>query len=141
MVGNYIFISDLFREELLQFCSEEFITNNISWQGFRINRIENHPINVIEISSFIRDENHLDIFTKVHFCLAWLRAITASVQNPQWGVVFIDGIGYTSIRFTDFLCYLTNSEIITKDEHMQLADEWGNFTLTLQPNTKSHKNS
>ncbi|SFO67825.1 hypothetical protein [Prevotella sp. tf2-5] len=128
MMENYVFISDLFRQQLLQFCSEDFITNNISWQGFHVNRIENHPISIIDVSSFIRDNTYMDILTKVRFCLAWLQAITANVQNPHNGIVFFEGMGYTSIRFTDFLCHLTNSGIITREEHMQLTNEWGDIT-------------
>lgn len=128
MEENYLFISDLFKEQLLQFCSNEFITNNISWQGFHINRNENHPINLIEISSFVRDTDYQDTLTKVRFCLIWLQAVTINIPNHQCGIVFFDGIGYTSFRFTDFLCQLTNSEIITREEHMRLTNEWLDIT-------------
>lgn len=128
MGENNLFISDLFREQLLQFCSNDFIRNNISWQGFRVYELGNNPISLIEVSSFVRDNNYQDALTKVRFCLAWLQAVTANVQNPHRGVVFFDGFGYISIRFTDFLCQLTISGIITREEHMHLSHEWIDIT-------------
>ena len=126
MFSNFILWSDAFKEQMLKFCSQDFIDRNIhSFETITLPRLYQR-VNFIEVTAFLNTEEQ--VLNKVRFCLVWLQAITAETDSPQVSIVMFHGIGYTSMYFTDFLCKLTEWEIITKEEHMQLVNEWIDMT-------------
>lgn len=122
---DFILLSSTFKNQLSHFCSENFIERNLSWPRFKRLQLPNSHLNIIEITNFIKEGESL---TKVRFCLAWLQASITNRNTPQCGIVFIDGFGFSLMRFTDFLCYLTDIGVITKEENMQLTKEWLDIT-------------
>ena len=124
---GYVYYSQAFNEQLKQYCSNEFISINLQELQVLPQNTTNH-VNLIDVSNWLIEG---DTLRKVKFCLAWLQAVTANVTHPQYGIVLIDGIGFTSMRFTDFLCYLTEHGIVTREQHMLLSQEWLDITYGL----------
>ncbi len=120
-----IILSQEFKRQLKEFCSDKFIESHIKEiQGRDICKYSN-DINLIDVTDFLRNGNTI---SRVQFCLVWLRSIASNVPTPQCGIVIIDDISYTSMKSKDFLCYLTNMDLISNEQRMQFESEWLDFT-------------